>query len=73
MKSSYVTTSSTDPAIVNAVVGALAGLGILVIIFVIIAIILEVIGLWKIFNKASQPGWAAIIPFYDYFVLINFF
>jgi len=27
------------------------------------------IGMWKIFVKAGQPGWAAIIPFYNFYVL----
>lgn len=55
--------------------GALIGLGVGIIVFIaIIAIvltILEIVGLWKSFNKADQPGWAAIIPFYNVFVLIK--
>ena len=27
--------------------------------------IASVVGLWKMFEKASQPGWPALIPFYD--------
>lgn len=23
---------------------------------------------WKLFNKADKPGWAAIIPFYSYYI-----
>ena len=26
-------------------------------------------GLWKIFTKAGQPGWAAIVPIYNIFIL----
>lgn len=25
--------------------------------------------MWKIFSKAGQPGWAAIVPIYNYIVL----
>jgi hypothetical protein len=25
--------------------------------------------MWVIFNKAGQPGWAAIVPFYNMWVL----
>lgn len=25
--------------------------------------------MWNIFEKAGQPGWAAIVPFYNLFVL----
>jgi hypothetical protein len=32
-------------------------------------VIVGLVGLWKIFEKAGQPGWAAIIPYYNLFVL----
>lgn len=37
-------------------------------IVTIIAIIL-VIAMWKLFEKANKPGWAAIIPVYNLIVL----
>ena len=27
--------------------------------------VLGVVAMWKIFEKAGEPGWAAIIPFYN--------
>lgn len=30
--------------------------------------VLEIIGGWKVFNKFGEPGWKAIIPFYNYYV-----
>lgn len=33
--------------------------------------ILAVVGLWKTFQKAGEPGWAAIIPFYNVYVLLK--
>lgn len=33
--------------------------------------ILGIIGLWKIFEKAGKPGWAAIIPIYNIIVLLE--
>ena len=32
-------------------------------------VILIVAGVWKTFEKAGQPGWAAIIPFYNMYVM----
>lgn len=32
-------------------------------------IILIVAGLWKTFTKAGQPGWAAIVPIYNLYIL----
>ncbi len=28
-------------------------------------------GLWKIFDKAGEPGWAAIVPIYNVVVLLK--
>ena len=28
-----------------------------------------IIGFWKVFVKAGQPGWAAIVPIYNAYVL----
>lgn len=36
--------------------------GLVVVVFIIAA-------MWKVFTKAGQPGWAAIIPFYNLYVL----
>ena len=30
-----------------------------------------IIAMWKIFTKAGKPGWAAIIPFYNTWVLLE--
>lgn len=39
---------------------------------IIISLIFAVIiigGMWKAFEKAGQPGWAAIVPFYNIYIL----
>jgi len=41
---------------------------------VVIGFILALIGvvaLWRVFQKASQPGWAAIIPLYNMYVVLK--
>ena len=46
--------------------GSLFGLLIyLVIVVVIIA------GMWKMFKKANQPGWGALIPIYNFILLLK--
>jgi len=35
------------------------------------AILLYVIAMWRIFEKAKKPGWAAIIPFYNVYVQLE--
>ena len=34
-------------------------------------LILVVVGFWKVFTKAGQPGWAAIIPIYNVLVQLR--
>ena len=29
-----------------------------------------IVSMWKVFEKAGQPGWAAIIPIYNLYILI---
>ncbi len=33
--------------------------------------VLGIVAMWKIFEKAGEPGWAAIIPFYNLYVLFK--
>ncbi|MBW4060984.1 hypothetical protein HJC99_00175 [Candidatus Saccharibacteria bacterium] len=33
--------------------------------------IIAIVGLWKIFTKAGNPGWAAIIPIYNTYILLE--
>jgi hypothetical protein len=36
-----------------------------------IIFLIVVVGLWKVFTKAGEPGWAAIIPIYNYYVILK--
>jgi len=37
----------------------------------LIIAIFVLVGIWKVFTKAGQPGWAAIIPIYNAYVLLK--
>ncbi len=34
-------------------------------------VVLTIAGLWKVFEKAGKPGWAAIVPIYNLVVLME--
>ena len=34
-------------------------------------IVLSIAGLWKTFEKAGKPGWAAIVPIYNIIVMLE--
>ena len=37
----------------------------------LIIFLIGVAGLWKVFQKAGEPGWAAIIPIYNVYVILK--
>ena len=51
---------------------AASGAGALIVLVIYFAIIVLVFaGMWKMFVKAGQPGWAGIIPIYNLFILLK--
>ena len=50
--------------------GGGAAMTIVMLVYLAI-IVLCIAGLWKVFAKAGQPGWAAIIPIYNIYVMIQ--
>ena len=42
--------------------GELIGLAIIVVM---------VVAIWKIFEKAGKPGWASLIPFYNVYIMLE--
>jgi hypothetical protein len=49
----------------------LAAILIPIIIFGILVTIIEIVGAWFMFEKAGEPGWAAIIPIYNWLIGIK--
>jgi hypothetical protein len=45
------------------------GAGTLLIFW--IALLVTVVALWRVYAKAGEPGWAAIVPFYNGYVLVR--
>ena len=39
--------------------------------FILAVWLITAIGLWKMFEKAGKPGWAAIIPIYNIIVMLE--
>lgn len=46
-----------------------AAMGVL-ILWLAVALLM-IIGMWKVFTKAGEPGWAAIVPIYNFIVLLK--
>ena len=37
----------------------------------LVLVVLMIVALWKVFSKAGEPGWAAIIPIYNMIVMLK--
>jgi len=53
--------------------GAILGgiIGLIVLLFFLALALVPLAGMWKVFEKAGQPGWAAIIPILNIFYLLE--
>ena len=44
---------------------------VLFVLFCIALTIFLIAAMWKVFVKAGQPGWGALIPFYNVYLLLK--
>jgi hypothetical protein len=51
----------------GSLVGGAIGCCFMVVYVAILAFV--IVGMWKVFVKARQPGWAAIIPIFNLYIL----
>lgn len=47
-----------------------AAMGVYTVVALLVAVF-AIVCMWKIFSKAGRPGWAAIIPIYNTYVLFD--
>jgi hypothetical protein len=59
-KEDYV--NGTDPG---------AGISPVVMIIYLAILVLMIASMWKVYSKAGQYGWAAIIPIYNIYVMVK--
>jgi hypothetical protein len=53
----------------DSAAAAAMGTGMMVVILAIAVLVIA--AMWKIFVKAGEPGWAALIPIYNVIVLLK--
>lgn len=58
-----------DGSVPNSAAAQGMAMGILVVWAAVL--LLMIAGLWKVFTKAGEPGWAAIVPIYNLIVLLK--
>ena len=47
------------------------GLGIGFIAIMLFIVVFMIVSMWKIYEKAGQPGWASIVPIYNIIIYIK--
>ncbi len=44
--------------------------GIFFIIYLVVLVFM-IVTMWKVYTKAGQPGWAVLIPVYNFYILLK--
>jgi uncharacterized membrane protein YhaH (DUF805 family) len=47
------------------------GIASIFVLICIVVVIFIIAGLWKVFQKADKPGWAAVVPIYNIILLLQ--
>ena len=55
----------------NDMMGMLLGMGMGIMIFALAIVLFMIICMWKVFTKAGKPGWAILVPIYNFIVLLQ--
>lgn len=46
-------------------------MGTLIVLIYLAVIVLMIASMWKVYVKAGQPGWAAIVPIYNMYIMLK--
>lgn len=60
-----------EDQLLNTIMGGSIILIIFLCVLIIAFVVFYLIGLSKLFKKAGKPGWAAIVPFYNTYILVE--
>ena len=55
----------------GALLALIAGFGMILVAGIVVIGIVTLIGMWKVFTKAGEPGWAVLVPVYNIIVLLR--
>ena len=69
MSTDLVMSAQTMPLAQTQQGGGVGGMLVMLIWLAILVVIIA--GMWKMFEKANQPGWGAIIPIYNTILMIK--
>ncbi|MDX1429464.1 MAG: DUF5684 domain-containing protein [Rhodothermales bacterium] len=47
------------------------GIGLFGFTLILAIVLVTIAAVWRVYEKAGQPGWAALIPVYNMYVILN--
>ncbi len=65
------TSGNQEAAALGALLALIAGFGMIIVAGIVVIGIVTLIGMWKVFTKAGEPGWAVLVPIYNLIVLLR--
>ena len=71
MYSSYYSNYPSDYAISAAATTTIIGALMVYLVIILAIAIIQVVAMWKLFNKAGEKGWKSIIPIYNCVILFK--
>lgn len=66
----YTVPSNNTTVDEGALGGLLAMMGVWIFFWLAVAVV-SMIAMWKVFEKAGHPGWAAIVPIYNTYIMVQ--
>lgn len=70
--SQYYTSSQIgEITSMNAAIGAIAGFLVAYLVVILAVMVVYIIGMWRMFSKAGEPGWKSLIPIYNMVTLFK--
>lgn len=67
----YSASTAIDPATATTLMGAAMGVIMVYLVIILAIYVVQIIAMWKLFNKAGEKGWKSIIPIYNLVVLFK--
>ncbi len=71
LNSNYAAAEDITTSAIAMMFSAMAGFLIFLLITGLAITVLIVISWWKIFTKAGKPGWASIVPVYNFWTMLE--
>ena len=55
----------------SAAMGIMAGIGMGMVVFLLAIAAFSIVCYWKIYTKAGEPGWACLVPIYNFIIFLK--